>query len=156
MQAIFDVGTQTLTIEHSDATPTGSAIKAVLARHGQTVVFADLAFGAVVTANGSEIKRIERPRPGEVWVQSDQDLLVSDLVQWQPDQQIEVYAWIRNAGELFEATASFTAPRPKQPYPSWTWDGTTRRWQPPVPYPDDALMHEWDEGAQEWQPPQAP
>lgn len=48
------------------------------------------------------------------------------------------------------ARDAFIVPKPHE---SWTLDETTCRWQPPVPYPSDALEHEvyeWDEDNQQW------
>jgi len=37
-----------------------------------------------------------------------------------------------------------------QPYPSWTLDETTFRWEPPVPRPDDGNSYSWDEDTTAW------
>ena len=46
-----------------------------------------------------------------------------------------------------EARDAFIAP---QPYPSWTLDEGTCRWDPPVAYPDDGKTYGWNEGTQAW------
>ena len=38
--------------------------------------------------------------------------------------------------------------RPPQPYPSWSWDGST--WVAPIPYPEDGQPYYWDEESQSW------
>jgi hypothetical protein len=40
--------------------------------------------------------------------------------------------------------------KPKQPYPSWTYDEDTNEWVPPVAKPDGDA--EWNENSQEWTP----
>lgn len=42
---------------------------------------------------------------------------------------------------------AFIAP---QPYPSWTLDEATCRWNPPVPYPNDGQVYAWDEATTSW------
>lgn len=38
-----------------------------------------------------------------------------------------------------------------QPYPSWTLNRTTWRWEAPVPYPKDTdKIHLWDEANKSW------
>ena len=38
-----------------------------------------------------------------------------------------------------------------QPFPSWTLNQTTWRWEPPVPYPSDSdKLHLWDEASKSW------
>ena len=39
---------------------------------------------------------------------------------------------------------------PVQPYPSWTLNSETARWEPPVPYPNNGLANNWDESTQSW------
>lgn len=43
---------------------------------------------------------------------------------------------------------SFIAP---QPYPSWSLNEDTCRWEPPIPYPSDDGQYEWDETTQSWE-----
>ena len=37
-----------------------------------------------------------------------------------------------------------------QPYPSWTLNESTCRWECPKPYPDERYLYEWNEGTGEW------
>jgi hypothetical protein len=39
---------------------------------------------------------------------------------------------------------------PPKPYPSWTLNEDTCRWDSPVPYPTDDKMYEWDEETTNW------
>ena len=39
---------------------------------------------------------------------------------------------------------------PKKPYPSWTLNETTCRWEAPVAYPDDGQNYDWNESEQSW------
>jgi len=42
---------------------------------------------------------------------------------------------------------AFIAPKP---FPSWTLDEDTCRWQAPTPHPDDGQMYGWDEPTTSW------
>jgi hypothetical protein len=42
---------------------------------------------------------------------------------------------------------AFIAPKP---YPSWTLNDDTCRWEPPSSYPDDGKKYEWDEDTTSW------
>ena len=37
-----------------------------------------------------------------------------------------------------------------KPYPSWTLNETTCRWDPPVAYPTDGQTYNWNEENQQW------
>ena len=39
---------------------------------------------------------------------------------------------------------------PKQPYPSWTLNEDTCRWEAPVAYPDDGKKYKWNEETTSW------
>ncbi len=38
-----------------------------------------------------------------------------------------------------------------QPYPSWTLNTTTYKWDAPVPFPADGQAHTWNEETQSWE-----
>ena len=42
---------------------------------------------------------------------------------------------------------AFIAP---QPYPSWTLNEVTCKWEAPVAKPDDELLYDWQEDTQSW------
>ena len=39
---------------------------------------------------------------------------------------------------------------PKKPYPSWTLNEDTCRWEAPVAYPDDGKEYKWNEETTSW------
>lgn len=39
---------------------------------------------------------------------------------------------------------------PPQPFPSWTLNEETAKWEPPVPMPSDGQIYSWDETAGNW------
>ena len=40
---------------------------------------------------------------------------------------------------------------PPKPYPSWTLNESTCRWDSPVDYPDDGKIYDWNEETQQWE-----
>ena len=54
------------------------------------------------------------------------------------------------AGIGFEYDEVRDAFIPPQPYPSWTLNEATCRWDTPTAYPDDGKMYKWNEGIQAW------
>ena len=46
-----------------------------------------------------------------------------------------------------QARDAFISPKP---YPSWTLNETTCRWDPPVAYPTDGQTYNWNEENQQW------
>jgi hypothetical protein len=149
MDMIFDTATGQLTINTDAVQPWGADLRAVLDRHGNAVNLRGVEMRLTLTADAAEIFDLQLPPAGVRYTRTDQDIIATGRVVWAPDQQIAVNAWCKTAGgQELTATANFTAPRPAQPYPSWTWDGTS--WVAPAPYPDDGQEYVWDEANQEW------
>ena len=66
----------------------------------------------------------------------------------QPDGGIALRKNYAGIGYIYDPTRdAFYAP---QPYPSWTLDEDTCRWQPPVPFPTDGKNYAWDEATISW------
>jgi hypothetical protein len=148
MKIIYDVETQILTIDDSTSKPWGADISALINRHGQIIVFNNLSFGVSVKADGVSILDKAFPPPGTKYSKTDQDLITTVRCFWNPDQAITVDAWIQNGGNTYYATHEFVAPRPVQPYPSWSWiDG---KWEPPIAVPDASIDYIWSEEGREW------
>jgi hypothetical protein len=151
MDMLFDTATGQLSIVQSEISPWGAPLRAVLNRHGQTINLKGVEMSLTITADGEQVFNMHLPPAGVRYKQTDQDILATGQVQWQPDQEISVSAWCKtNSGHDLTAEASFTAPRPAQPYTSWTWENG--QWVAPVPYPDDGGEYVWDEAAQDWTP----
>lgn len=148
MDMIFDTATGQLSIDPSAVHPWGADLRAILDRHGQTINLRGVEMRLTVTADGIQVFDMPLPPPGVHYRRTDQDVIATGRVHWQPDQQIEVTSWCK-AGNDQEVTAeaAFTAPRPAQTYPSWDWNGCT--WVAPVPRPDDEGW-EWNEAAGAW------
>ena len=88
------------------------------------------------------------PKPGTRLIQTDQDSVVSLRARWNPDDEITLEAYVDSPLGRVEDSVTFTAPRPTQPFPSWTWNGS--RWEAPVAYPSDGQDYTWDESGARW------
>lgn len=149
MKITYDVATGELDFDIQSATPTGGQFQACINRYGRRITFDHLSFGLTVFSNDIEIASFTFP-PGTVrYTQSDQDMILTDQVTWEPNDNIILVAFLDNARQRIERTWYLTAPLPPQPYPSWTWDGGA--WIAPLPYPDDGREYTWNEDAQAWE-----
>jgi len=148
MKITFDVVSRELSFDASDAQPWGGDLSAAINRYGQRLDIRGLTMGITVTSNGVTILDKSWPPAGVKYTNTDQDVILTERLVWNSDEAIVIDVWFDLAGERHEATYNLTAPRPPQPYPSWTWGGTA--WEPPVPYPNDGQEYVWDEANQEW------
>jgi len=149
MNILFDTATGSLTVDTRNIQSHGADLCALLNRHGQVVNLHGVEMSLTIHADGEQILDLRLPPPGVRYEKTDQDILATGQVHWLPDQEIAAHAWCKTTtGHEVTADASFVAPRPPQPYPSWTWiDGA---WTAPVPYPSDGGMYQWDEDVQAW------
>jgi hypothetical protein len=145
----YDIQANILAINHTGNHSWGTDVVAALNRHGQTVSLKSVSFGITVKADSETVLDQSWPPEGVRFSKTNQDTLATSRVNWKPDQTISVYSWFINTlGQKLTATDRFVAPRPAQPYPSWTWDNG---WQPPIQYPEEGDW-QWNEDNQQWSP----
>lgn len=148
MRISFDVVTRLLTLDQAAAKPWGTDLQAHINRHGKRLDIRGLTIGVFVSVNGAQTLHRTWPSEGVKFSRTDQDVLLTQRARWSPDDEVVIKAWLNIAGEEHTGMWNFIAPRPAQPYPSWTWNGTA--WVAPVPYPNDGQECVWDEDSQEW------
>lgn len=148
MRITFDAVARSIQIATEEAQSWGANLVAAINRHGQRLPMHRTQFGVIVTRGAETLLAEAWPRPGVTYVRTDQDVLETARVRWQPDDEITLSVWMESALGRVEDSATFTVPRPAQPYPSWTWQGG--RWAPPVAYPEDGGEYVWDEADGAW------
>lgn len=148
MKITFDVVPRGLSFDPSGADVWGCDLVAAIARYGQRLDIRGLTMGVTVTVDGLEALAKSWPAAGTKFSATDQDILASERLQWEPGAVISIDVWIDLAGERHEASYNLTSPDVTRPYPSWTWNGA--EWVAPVAYPDDG-EYTWNETNQEWQ-----
>ena len=139
---------QKFLIEEQELDPTFCLLQAGLAKEAPVQTMDRVSFGYALLHAGDVLSEKSWPPPGVKYVQTDQEILETDSVNYPPDRDLTLHVWLDYAGNHFEYNYDFHSPRPDQPYSSWTWDG--EKWNPPVPYPDDDKFYTWDEETQSW------
>jgi len=114
------------------------------------VEFKDLKFGYELKQDGNIKQYGVYPRGGVRYKRSDQEYLVSTRLKLDTEESYSLFLWAENDGQRFEKEFDFETPRPPQPYDSWTWNSGDKRWDPPVPYPDDDKYYRWNKETQNW------
>jgi hypothetical protein len=110
--------------------------------------FAGLTFGVRATVGETVLIDQTWPPSGTSYLNSDQPILQSVRIDWEPDQIVNFEAFIEDYGYRFTKNFSVTVPRPAKPYPSWVWDGAA--WAAPEPFPNDGAFYWWDESETNW------
>jgi hypothetical protein len=116
MDITFDTTTGQLAIDYTEINPWGADLRAMLNRHGNRINLNCVEMHLTVTADGAEIFDLHLPPPGVKYKQTDQDVLATGRVTWQPDQAIIVNAWCKtNSGHEVTAEAQFDSPPAPEP-----------------------------------------
>jgi hypothetical protein len=151
IRAIYDVATSNIAFENH-AGPYSCNLLAALERHGQAIDIRGLTLGAIVKIDGTIVQQISLPPPGVQYRSTDQNTLGTSCIRpFPPDGICSIDVWVQSRdGARHESSITFTIPRPKQPYPSWSWNGIF--WNAPEPYPDDSEGYKWDEAVGAWVP----
>jgi len=143
----FDKDIPSLQLIQENLSSSYCDIIAALNTAGQTIIFDRVSFGFDIKRGEEIIIQKSYPPPGVIYIQSDQEVIQSERVLWEPDWELVVKVWISMSGNYMEQSFNITVPRPPQPFPSWTWDGSS--WQPPIPVPGEG-NYTWDEDSQTW------
>ena len=130
--------------------PTYCDLMAGIVKEATVVKMDRVSFGYSLKRDGEKISSKSWPPPNVRYVQTDQEVIETARVKFQPEEELTIDFWLDYGGNHLEDSFTFTSPRPPQPYPSWTWDAKAKQWVPPVPYPDDDKFYEWDEENQTW------
>jgi len=137
-------------LDTSEIGPTTNDLFITFTEEAPVITFKDLKFGYELKQDGNIKQYGVYPPPGVRYKRSDQEYLVSTRLKLETEESYSLFLWAENDGHRFEKEFDFDTPRPRQPYDSWTWNSTDKRWGPPVPRPDDGNDYEWDEETTSW------
>lgn len=134
-------------------------IKIGFNRNGDTALeFNNLSFGYTLKrvtnpAKDDLVRSLKFPRKGtQIQTSIEEIVFVENLVvDMLDDYEMELF--VEESGVSTDHKFEFAVPMPKQPFPSWRWDGV--QWYPPGEFPmppekDDPLAYEWSEVEQGW------
>lgn len=138
-----------LVIDTANAGSHGSVIQAgVLNPFKAVVPLRGLNMGCRVSVNSGEPDLFATP---DTFVETTEQIIAQRRFTWRPEDHVRIEAWLVSPRvPLTTVAAEFTAPRPPQPFASWTWDADQRAWQSPTPYPEDGQDYAWDEPSTSW------
>ena len=124
---------------------------------GPVVDFVDFSFKFELKINDNIGQYGVYPKANTSYVRSDQEFLIVERLNLTPDTDYTLYLQAENKGQSSETTVNVSAPRHPQPFTSWTWNTTTKVWDPPTPQPeltqeqiDNNNYYGWNEDNQSW------
>lgn len=101
----------------------------------------------IVIANGA-VNNLEFPESEPIGVDFCKSLYGADTVWKQTSYNASFRKHYAAIGMIYNADIdAFIVPKP---FPSWTLNAETGKWDAPVPYPDDGCGYNWEEKTQTW------
>ena len=118
---------------------------------GNLYKFKDLTFYyRLSTKTGTVLQSQNYPPPGVTYVQSNESFIASEKLKLSQSTEYELYFRAQNNGRIHEKSVRFITPRNPQPFASWEWDNTEKKWHAPIPYPSDGNFYIWNEETVSW------
>ena len=150
LYAIDNFKTGDWSLDTSEIGPTSNDLFITFTEEAPVITFKDLKFGYELKQDDNIKQYGVYPPPGVRYKRSDQEYLVSARLKLETEESYSLFLWAENDGQRFEKEFDFDTPRPTQPYDSWIWNSTDKRWEAPEPYPDDGNDYTWDEETTSW------
>lgn len=102
----------------------------------------------VIVVNNDVLNDLPFPDSEPIGVEFCQSLFGTDTVWLQTSYNGNFRGNYAGIGYIYDAALdAFIAP---QPYPSWTLNLETGKWEPPTPYPTDGNIYRWQEATLSW------
>ena len=123
----------------------------------QPILFSGLKLGADILHEGITLSARQYPPPGVAYISTEPSQPWIDVIRFEydPNEEYEVVVWAEEQGRRYETRWIFKTPIPPSPYPSWTWNDTTKLWEAPVKKPelnsDDNYFLIWNESIMDWE-----
>lgn len=83
-------------------------------KEAPVIEFSNLKFGYSFSENGTVLKEGVFPPEGSVYVRSDQEVIVTERINYEPNKTYSLFLWCENAGMRFENTFDIISPSAPQ------------------------------------------
>lgn len=149
MRIVFNLATRLFSFEGFDTFATKGArlVFGEIQPAGTPLALGNMRSSVTLTVNGTEQLSWNRLTPYD---KTTQARIWQQEMSWMPDDAVRLAVAVELAEGTISATHEFTAPRPAQPFASWTWNADAAMWIAPVPYPTDGADYLWNEGTGAW------
>lgn len=102
----------------------------------------------VIVVNNETLQHSPYPESEPIGIAFCQSLFGADTIWKQTSYNGNFRKNYAGVGSTYDLILdAFISPKP---YPSWTLNTETCRWEPPVSYPDDDKLYIWNENVMSW------
>lgn len=110
INVLYSALTETFDFQKIDLSPYYADIFAGIKKHLDVIPFSGLSFGYELIKNNEIISTRTWPPPGLTYIQTDQEIIDGERVQWEPDTEYTLKVWFKNWGQYYEGSDTFTSP----------------------------------------------
>lgn len=110
INVLYSAVTETFDFQKTNLSPNYADIFAGIKKHLDIIPFSDLSFGYELILNGQVVSARSWPDPGVTYVQTDQEIIDGDRVEWLPETEYTLKVWFNNWGQYYEGSDTFITP----------------------------------------------
>lgn len=112
IDVLYSAVTETFEFQENDLSPDYVDIFAGIKKHVDVILFNNLSFGYELKKNEQVISSKTWPEPGVVYLETDQEILDGDRVNWEPSTEYKLIVWFNNWGQHYSGEHVIITPDP--------------------------------------------
>lgn len=110
INVLYSAVTETFDFQKIELSPYYADIFAGIKKHLDIIPFSNLSFGYELILTDQVVSSRIWPDPGVTYIQTDQEIIDGDRVEWLPDTEYTLKVWFKNWGQYYEGSDTFTTP----------------------------------------------
>lgn len=110
INVLYSALTETFDFQKIDLSPYYADIFAGIKKHLDVIPFSGLKFGYELIKNNEIVSTRTWPPPGLTYIQTDQEIIDGERVQWEPNTEYTLKVWFNNWEKYYEGFDTFTTP----------------------------------------------
>ena len=150
LKSVYDPTAKSQTVITNTLPASYVDLQICMGTDGETMTADNYHSGWRVSSGTNVLSEGQWPSSGVTLISTDQRVLHTVRIPWEPDWNVTVETWTENGGERKESVQVVKVPRPAKPYASWLWEADEKSWEAPIAYPKDGKRYEWDEKNVKW------
>jgi len=110
INVLYSAVTETFDFQLNNLSPHYADIFAGIKKHLDVIPFSNLSFGYELRQKGALVSSRTWPDPGVTYIQTDQEIIDGERVEWLPNTEYALKVWFMNWGQHYEGFHVFVTP----------------------------------------------
>lgn len=110
INVLYSAVSENFDFQKIDLNPYYVDIYAGIKKHVDVIQFSNLSFGYELVQGESIVSSRTWPDEGVTYIQTDQEIIDGERVDWLPNTEYTLKVWFNNWGKYYEGFDTFTTP----------------------------------------------